>query len=84
LKVILKALIVLWMVMSTVSLAGLIYLLPSRVIVGAFAQVLKTPQNPDLLRWFYGCTISFVVSIIITIWLWRTYRGQYGKLWRSD
>ena len=83
-KLALKLLIVLWMSVSLASFGGFLYLLPSYMVVGAFAQALKTPESPNLLHWFYGCMISSATGISMTLWLWRSYRKQYGKLWKSD
>jgi hypothetical protein len=62
-KFALKLLIVLWMIALLTSFGGLVYLSPSYILVGAFSQVLRTPENPELLHWFYGCAASFVIGI---------------------
>jgi len=80
----LKSLIVVWIFVVLISLGGLICLSPSYIVVGAFSQALRVRGNPELQHWFYGCGASFVVGIFVTIWLWRTYRQQYGRLWKSD
>jgi hypothetical protein len=71
------------MLVALISLGGLIYLSPGYILMGAFSQVLRKPQNPELLRWFHGCETSFVIGICMTIWLRRTHRRQYGSLWKS-
>jgi hypothetical protein len=81
-KLALKLSILLWVIASVISLGGILYLLPSYMVVGAFTAF-KTPEGHDLLHWFYGCAISFVIGVAITTWLWRTYRRQYGCLWKS-
>ena len=83
-KLALKLSILMWLVASLISFGGVFYLLPSYTLVGAFAEAFKTPENPDLLHWFYGCAVSFVIGVAITVWLWRTYRRQYGRLWKSN
>jgi hypothetical protein len=80
----LKLSIILWMVVLLISFGGLVYLSPSYILVGAFSQVLRTPENPELLHWFYGCAASFLIGICVTARLWRIYRQQYGNLWKSD
>jgi hypothetical protein len=83
-KLAFKFSIFVWAVASIISLGAVLYLLPSYTLVGAFAQAFRTPENPDLLHWFYSCAISFVIGVAVTIWLWRTYRRQYGSLWKSN
>lgn len=81
-KFALKLLIILWMVVLLISFGGLVYLSPGYILVGTFSQVPRTPENSELLHWFHGCAASFVVGICVTAWLWRTYRKQYGNLWK--
>jgi len=58
-KAALKTLAIVWSCISVVSLAGLLYLLPSYGIVGAFAGVFRaTPQSDELARWFHICEIE--------------------------
>jgi len=80
-KAALKTLAIVWSCISVVSLAGLLYLLPSYGIVGAFAGVFRaTPQSDELARWFHICEMSLVLGTLMTAWLWRTHRTHYGKL----
>jgi hypothetical protein len=80
-KAALKVVVVVWALVSLFSLAGLVYLFPSYATDCAFAEAFKTPENPDLLRWFHG---SLILGILMTLCLWRTHRKHYGKLWRSN
>jgi hypothetical protein len=43
----LKALVIIWLCISVMSLAGLLYLLPSYGIVGAFAEALRHQRMPN-------------------------------------
>jgi len=83
-KAALMLVLVLWALVSLFSFAGLVYLFPSYVIVGALAEGFKTHENPDLLHWFYGCAMSLTIGVIIMALLWRTHRKHYGKLWKSN
>jgi uncharacterized membrane protein YjjP (DUF1212 family) len=76
----LKALVIIWLCISVLSLAGLLYLLPSYGIVGAFAEAFKTSGDAGLTRWFHLCELGLTVGILMSAWLWRTYRKHYGSL----
>jgi chromate transport protein ChrA len=80
----LKTLVIIWLCVSALSLAGLLYLLPSYVIVGAFAEGFRTPQSPQLVHWFHFSEMGVTVSILMAAWLWRTHRKHYGNLWKSN
>jgi hypothetical protein len=73
----LKALVIIWLCISVLSLPGLLYLLPSYGIVGAFAGAFKTSGDAELTRWFL-CELGLTVGILRTAWLWRAYRKHYG------
>jgi len=79
----LKLLVILWACISLLSLAGLLYLLPSYFMVGALAQAFKTLQSPELTRWFHFSELGLTVGIFMTTRLWRTHRKRYGRLWKS-
>jgi hypothetical protein len=84
----LKVLVIIWACISLLSLAGLLYLLASYFMVGAFAQVFKTlqspEQRPELARWFHFSELGLTVGIFMTTWLWRTHRKHYRRLWKSN
>ncbi len=80
----LKVLVIIWTCISLLSLAGSLYLFPSYFMVGAFAQVFKTLQSPELALWFHFSELSLTVGIFMTTWLWRTHRKHYGRLWKSN
>jgi hypothetical protein len=59
----LKALAIIWLCISVLSLAGLLYLLLSYGIVGAFAGAFKTSGDAELTRWFL-CELGLTVGIL--------------------
>ena len=79
-KCALKILLIMWLSVSMLSLAGLMYLLPSYGIVGAFAEVLRTPQSDQLVRWLHFCELSFLLATLMSALLFRTYWKHFGKL----
>jgi hypothetical protein len=75
-----KLAILLWGLVSLVSLGGLIYVLPMYGVDGAFASALNLPEDPELSRQLYGRAAVFVFGSGVTVWMWRSYRRQYSKL----
>jgi hypothetical protein len=83
-KLALRLSILLSGIVSAIALTGLLYALAGLFLVGPFAQVINHPEYRDLEHLFHVWAAYFLTAIVITIWLWRTYRRQYGKLWKSN
>jgi len=79
-----RLLILIWASVSAVSLVGLIYVFPGYSIDSAFSEALRKHPSPQASFWFHWCMTFFLVGACMTVWLYRTYRKQYGKLWKSD
>jgi len=83
-RVAVKSLILVWATVSVVSLSGLIYVLPGYSLDRAFSEPLRKQPSPQASFWFHWCMIFFLVGACMTVWLCRTYRKHYGKLWKSN
>jgi hypothetical protein len=79
-----KSLILTWAIVSLVSFCGLIYVFPGYSLDSAFSEAFRKHPGPEGSFWFDWRLIFLVVGIFMTFWLYRTYRRQYGKLWKSD
>jgi hypothetical protein len=68
---------------SLVRFCGLIYIFPGS-LDSAFSELFRKHPGPEGSFWFHWCLSLLVVGICMTFWLYRTYRRQYRKLWKSD
>ena len=80
-RVVLKTMVTIWAAAVVASFGGLVYLFPSYSLDGAFSQALRGRPDPYLQHWFHWFEASFLVGLAMTIWLWRTFRQEYGKFW---
>jgi membrane protein implicated in regulation of membrane protease activity len=83
-RAVVRLLLLIWASVSAVSLVGLIYVFPSYSLNSALPQALRKPPSPQASFWFHWCVTFFLVGACMTAWLYRTYRKQYGKPWKSD
>jgi hypothetical protein len=67
-----------------VALAELLHVLVGLFLAGPFDQVFNHAEYRDMEHLFHLWTAYFLTAFAITIWLWRTYRKQFGKLWKSN
>ena len=79
-----KSLFIIWATVTAASLCGLIYILPGYSVDSAFSQALRTHPSPEGAFWFHWCLTFFLVGACVTVVLYRTYRKQYGRLWKSN
>ena len=79
-----KSLIIIWAAASVASFCGLIYIFPGYSLDSAFSQALRKHPSPEGSFWFHWCLTFFLVGVCMTTVLCRTYRKQYGRLWKSD
>lgn len=78
-KLVLKLSILLSGLVSAAALTGFLYLLPGYAIGGPFMQILNRREYRELSYLVHVWFICSVTGVGVTIWLWRTYRRQYGK-----
>jgi len=83
-KLALRLLILLSGIVSAIALACLLHVLAGLFLAGPFYQVFNHAEYRDLEHLFHVWAAYSFTAIAITIWLWRTYRRQYGKLWKSN
>jgi len=79
-----RLLLLIWATVSALSLVGLIYVFPGYSLDSAFSEALRKHPSPQGSFWFHWCMTFFLVGVCMTAWLYRTYRKQYGKLWKSN
>jgi hypothetical protein len=82
-RVAVKSLIIIWATVSVASFCGLIYIFPGYSLDSAFSQALRKRPSPEGSFWFHWCVTLFLIGSCITVVLYRTYRKQYGRLWKS-
>jgi hypothetical protein len=82
-KLALRLSILLSGIVSAVALAELLHVLAGLFLAGPFDQVFNHTEYRDMEHLFHVWTAYFLTAAAITIWLWGTYRKQYGKLWKS-
>jgi hypothetical protein len=83
-RVAVKSLFIIWATVSVVSLCGLIYISPGYSLDSAFSQALRKHPSPAGSFWFHWCLTFFLIGLCMTVLLYRTYRKQYGSLWKSN
>jgi hypothetical protein len=83
-KLALKLLIALSGIVSAIALGALLHVLAGLFFAGPFLQVFNHAEYRDLEHLFHVRAVYSFTAIAITIWLWRTYRRQYGKLSKSS
>jgi hypothetical protein len=69
---------------SAIAMAGLLHVLAGLFLAGPFDQVFNHSAYRDLEHLFHMWAAYSFTAIVITICLWRTYRRQYGKLWKPN
>jgi len=57
---------------------------PAIVEIVHFLKLFGKHPGPEGSFWFHWSLTFLVVGLFMTLWLYRTYRRQYGKLWKSD
>jgi heme A synthase len=82
-KLALKLLIVLSGIVSAIALGALLHVLAGLFFAGPFLQVFNHAEYRDLEHLLHIWAAYSLTAIALTIWLWRTYRRQYGRLSRS-
>jgi hypothetical protein len=80
-RVALKTILIIWAAVAVVSFGGLVYLAPFYLADGAFSQALHGRPDPALQYWVSCLELFFLIGLIATFWLWRTYKSQYGRFW---
>ncbi len=80
----LRMLILLAGIVSAIALAGLIHVLAGLFLAGPFDQIFNHVEYRDLEHSFRIWALYSFTAIAMTVWLWRTHRRHYGKLWKSD
>jgi hypothetical protein len=83
-KTALKLSLLLSVMTSAISLAGFLYALAGLLLAGWLAQVINHPEYERLEHSFHVWSAYLFASLAVAIWLWRTYRIHYGRLWRSN
>ncbi len=78
-KLALRFSIALAAVVSAFALTGLLHALAGLFLAGPFAQVLDHAGYRDMEHAFYLRAGYFLIALMTTVWLWRTYRRQYSK-----
>jgi uncharacterized membrane protein HdeD (DUF308 family) len=82
-RYVVKSLILIWGTVSVISFCGLVYVFPFYSIDRAFSEALRAQPSSQMSFWFYWLMTFFVVGLCMTLWLYLTYRKQYGRLWKS-
>jgi hypothetical protein len=83
-KVAVKSIMAIWATVSVAGFCGLIYLFPSYSLDNAFSQALRKYPSSELAFWFHWCSTFLLVGSFMTAILYRIYRKQYGRLWKSN
>jgi hypothetical protein len=80
----LRFLILLSGIVSAIAVAGLLHVLAGLFLAGPFDQVFNHAEYRDMEHLFQVWAAYSLTAIVITIWLGRFHRKQYGKLWKSN
>jgi hypothetical protein len=71
-------------IVSANAVAELFHVLGDLLLAGPFDQVFNHAEYRDMEHLFQVWAGYSFMAMVITIWLWRVHRRQYGKLRKSN